>query len=111
MAEKYSSRTRYQRPPISRIIHQPQRSRSVSNDLERGPKLQPVRILERQLSVAINLNDTPTIEKRSKVAQLIEQFEKSKSTDNIHRSVKNLHLSPSRTQYTPVPTSSDNSKI
>lgn len=112
MAEKYSSRTRYQRPPISRIIHQPQRSRSVSNGLEREPKLQPVRVLERQLSVITNLNVTPIKEQqRSKVAQIIEQFERSKSTENIHQSIKNLQVTPSIARYTPVRTVLKNSKI
>jgi hypothetical protein len=98
MTEKYSGRAHYPPPPINRIFHKPQRPRSISNGLEREPKLQPVRVVERQLSVRTDSNVTPTIEKISKVAQLIEQFEKSKSTNNVHRSIKNLHVSPSLKQ-------------
>ncbi len=111
MTEKYYGRSYYPPPPITRVIHKPQRSRSVSNGLEREPKLQPVRVLERQLSMRTDSNVTPIKEERSKVAQIIEQFEKSKSTENVHRSIKNLQVPSSRTRYIPVRTVSNNSKI
>ncbi len=79
--------------------------------MEREPKLQPVRVLERQLSVITDLNVTPIKEQRSKVAQIIEQFERSKSTENVHQSIKNLQVTPSIARYTPVRTVLKNSKI
>jgi len=112
MTEKYYGRSYYSPSSITCIINKPQRSRSVSNGLEREPKLQPVRVLERQLSVITNLNVTPIKEQqRSKVAQIIEQFERSKSTENIHQSIKNLQITPSIARYTPVRTVLKNSKI
>jgi len=105
MSEQHSGRSRHQTPPISFIINKTPRSRSISNDLQREPILQPARILERQLSVAVNLDVTTTIEKKSKVSQLIEQFEKSKATDNVHRRL------PTSTYNIPALTSSNNSKI
>ncbi len=108
MNEKYSGGSRHQPPPISCIVNKPQRSRSVCNELEREPKLQPVRVLERQSSLKTEIAVKSNIDKRSKVGELIEQFDKSKSTDNVHRSTKNLQLLP---HYTPALTTANNSKI
>lgn len=108
MAEKYLGRSRHQPPPTSRIFRIPQRSRSVSNGLEREPKSQPVRVLERKISMTTTSDVIPTKENTKKVTQLIQHFEKSKSTENLHQSMKNLDiLSPS----THCPPTSYNGKI
>jgi hypothetical protein len=91
MTEKQSSKTRHQPPPISLLKHKVQRSRSISNGLERQPPVQPARILERRTSITSNAEVIQHIEKPNKVAQLIEQYEKSKSIENIHQSIDNSH--------------------
>lgn len=87
MAQRQIGRTRHAPPPPnSFIFNKPQRSRSVTNLLEREPKSQPVRLLERKLSSSSsNLNITSTNESKVKVSKLIEQFDRSKSTENIYQ--------------------------
>jgi hypothetical protein len=109
MTEKQSGIARRQPPPISLRTYKVQRSRSISNGLEREPQLQPVRLLERRTSIAsADLGVTQNIEKRKKVAQLIERYEQSESCEYVHRSVNNLHLLSSST---PAHRSANKSKI
>jgi len=109
MTEKQSGIARRQAPPISLRTYKVQRSRSISNGLEREPQLQPVRLLERRTSIAsADLGVTQNIEKRKKVAQLIERFQQSESSEYVHRSVNNLHLLSSPT---PAHRSANKSKI
>jgi hypothetical protein len=103
MTEKQSGKVRHQPPPISLRTHKIQRSRSISNGLEREPQLQPVRILERRTSIVLDSRVTQHTEKPSKVTQLIEQYEQSKSRENIHRSINN--------SSTPALRSANKSKI
>lgn len=81
MSEKLSGKTRHHPPPISLYTRLPGRSRSVSNGLEREPKSQPVRFLERRSSIT---SDSSNTDKRP-VSQLIDYFEKSQSTDDVHQ--------------------------
>ena len=81
MSEKPSGKARHPPPPISLFTRLPGRSRSVSNGLEREPKSQPVRFLERRSSIT---SDSSNNDKR-RVSQLIDYFEKPQSTDDLHQ--------------------------
>ncbi|CAF1594046.1 unnamed protein product [Rotaria sp. Silwood1] len=89
MNEKNSRRSRCQPPSSYGIVYRSQRSRSLSNDGERTLSLESVFTREHKLSMANKIEFTPTEEKGTKVAELVEQFEKVNSKDNVQLRNKN----------------------
>jgi hypothetical protein len=110
MTEKPSNRSRRQ-PPTSTIKYKTQRSRSISNDLELGPVLLPIRRRERKTSMITDTDFTATVEKKSKVAELRERFEKMASAENTQSNIKDKNLSTQLARSPSAPATSTTSKI
>ena len=51
MSENYAGKSRHPPVTLTCLLNKAQRSRSIDNTLQQEPKLQPVRILERQVSL------------------------------------------------------------
>ena len=105
MSDKQATRAR-QPPPISLLTRKLPRTRSVSNDLEQEPRVKPARVLERQTSVTSVSDSIPNIGRKRHVTQLVEQFDQSRSRENVHRSIHS-----SSTHLTPIYNSSTDGKI
>ena len=89
MSEKPSGKIRHHPPPIS-LVTRAGRSCSMNNGLEHEPKLQAVRIHERRSSI---VSDDSDQKQHARVVRLVERFEKSQSTENLHHSQASLSTS------------------
>ena len=108
MTDKPSNRSR---PPTTTIKYKTQRSRSISNDLDLGTMLLPIRRRERKISMVTDTDSSATVGRTSRVAALRDRFERMASGENTQSNIKNKNLPTPLGHCLSTPTTSVSSKI